>query len=459
MMRAPLDVMSAAWFGTTVLAPEWFAQHYTRSITHLERKFIPGLHVEVAAEAAIHDLWAIGTVSRHSGLWRTTVGGFEAEPVTPIGRSIRTTGAIRSTTSGPARLKSVEASIDALDASMDALLRDLATIQELLKNGQLFAIEAADAAADGPGPDDGWEASLSAVIDVAEDSGDDEAASELEDLRTELENTMQWIAATQRRLGRIALAMSVPLVAVTGVAGAGKSQMAGRIASGFGASPVSILLHGHQFGHPITLPDLVRQADRVEAVGQFLEGLQAAAVTSGARVPIVIDALDDSDEPSEWQAVLREFQAALTEYPGVVAIVTVRNTFTTSVLPETTPTLRLSGFEREVREAVERYFAYYRIEADLARADLRAFQDPLFLRIFCDATNPTRAAPVQVALGLISRMELLACISIRLRTGCRGPPIRPDRPPHQERTRGSRLEYMGNGRSDHFVDRGKGHLW
>src|SRR5207249_255328 len=52
------------------------------------------------------------------------------------------------------------------------------------------------------------------------------------------------------------------------------------------------------------------------------------------------------------------------------------------------PWLELRGFEEELDEAIERYFAYYRIVRGEGRLPTRMLRQPLLLWMFCEVGNP-----------------------------------------------------------------------
>ena len=58
-----------------------------------------------------------------------------------------------------------------------------------------------------------------------------------------------------------------------------------------------------------------------------------------------------------------------------------------------------TGFGPETVEAVRRYFDYYKIDANLTGAPLKQFAHPIYLQIFCNATNPDREEVKHVHLG------------------------------------------------------------
>ncbi|HXM61814.1 MAG TPA: hypothetical protein VN950_13235 [Terriglobales bacterium] len=65
-----------------------------------------------------------------------------------------------------------------------------------------------------------------------------------------------------------------------------------------------------------------------------------------------------------------------------------------------TPFLHLYAASGDTLEQISaKYFAYYRLAVTTAFASLQTLSNPLYLRLFCEANNPTRETTVNVHLG------------------------------------------------------------
>jgi hypothetical protein len=211
------------------------------------------------------------------------------------------------------------------------------------------------------------------------------------------------IAYAQRVLNRVwrfekglAERLASPLLAAVGRAGAGKTHLAASL-SGPADSARGVLLLGLDFGAQIADDDLARFSRLCQSRDELLEAMEAVGVREGRRVPLVIDGLNEADEPAKWRAPLARLAARLSALRHVVGIVTVRPRFVELTLPEGTPIKEIPGLVGVEEEAVERYFTYYKIKADHRALHWWRPSDALLLSIFCRTVNPERVATVGVA--------------------------------------------------------------
>lgn len=194
--------------------------------------------------------------------------------------------------------------------------------------------------------------------------------------------------------------VDVPLVVVTGRAGFGKTQLAATLSAPTPQAssdylPAGVLMHGRLLASRHTLDDFARQT-RIAGtpVGSFddlLAAVDAAASRAGARLPISIDGLNESEVPRDWLPLLRQLLTLLEYYPNVLVACTVREAFVDDCIPsEVTSFHDLSGFDEDLDEAIDKYFTHYKIAAGDAQLPLERLAHPLTLRIFCDVANPQR---------------------------------------------------------------------
>ncbi|WP_263808612.1 hypothetical protein [Salinibacter sp.] len=136
----------------------------------------------------------------------------------------------------------------------------------------------------------------------------------------------------------------------------------------------------------------------------FISALDVAAKISGGRLPLIIDGLNEAVRDGRlseiWQNELSSLVTDLRKVQDVVLITTCRRAYVDAIWPEEEPerTVVTKGFEQP-EEAVREYFDYYNIKASLTGAPLDQFHHPIYLRIFCEATNPDRNEVKEVYLG------------------------------------------------------------
>ncbi len=189
------------------------------------------------------------------------------------------------------------------------------------------------------------------------------------------------------------------LVAVLAPAGCGKTQLAAQLTVGVDGRPHGVLLHGRDLHANHSLDDLARRfsiaAQPVPSMESLLAAMDAAGQRARHRLPIVIDGLNEAEDPRSWQPLLAALETTLAKYPYVLMICTLRPEFAAEALPEDTRRVEVAGYGSDAADAIREYFRHYKIDA--TDSSLPEFlEHPLTLRIFCEVTNPTRAKVVGV---------------------------------------------------------------
>lgn len=185
------------------------------------------------------------------------------------------------------------------------------------------------------------------------------------------------------------------VVAIVGDAGKGKTQLAAHLTGSDPARP-GVFIRAAQLAAGAGLDDLTKRIPRLGLVA-FDDLIRAADVLGqriGYRVPIVIDGLNESQRPSEWKSLLDETIPYLNQHPNVVLILTMRGAVLEECLPSRTGTLELDWNDTPSEHLIETYFDYFKIQRGLIRIPRRLFRSPLFLKLYCEATNPDRSQRV-----------------------------------------------------------------
>lgn len=211
------------------------------------------------------------------------------------------------------------------------------------------------------------------------------------------------LAHTEDLLGELSTLrrnMLISLVAVVAEAGNGKTELAVALTMPQGERPAGVLLHGSLLAARGTLNELAKtvviQGKACESIEALVAALDAAGTRAECRLPLVIDALNEAEDPRNWRPQLASLDVMLKQYPHVFAVCTVRPEFTNDALPPNTLQLKMNGFQKGTEEAVRRYFKYYKINPGDARFYFEMLKHPLTLRLYCEVTNPTRAQEVTV---------------------------------------------------------------
>ena len=232
----------------------------------------------------------------------------------------------------------------------------------------------------------------------------------------EATNSLADLEKAQELLDEIEEYLGVGLVAVLADAGAGKTQLAAQLTLGNTKRPAGILFHGRYLQKGQTLNDLAHHylvgGNPVESMEKLLAAIDAAGKRSGCRLPLVVDGLNEAEDPRDWKDALAVLTETLRKYPNVLFICTLRTgerrrdepqyqasereSFAVMALPEGLRKIECEGFGGDVDSAVQKYFEYFKINPGDAEIPIELLQHPLTLRIFCEVTNLRREKEVKI---------------------------------------------------------------
>lgn len=212
--------------------------------------------------------------------------------------------------------------------------------------------------------------------------------------------------------------LNVGMVAVLADAGGGKTHMAAELSSAQPNRPAGILLHGRNLQKGQNQNDLAHQflvnGTPLDSMDKMLATLDAAAKRAKCILPLVIDGLNEAENPKDWKDILFYIQTIIKNYPNVLVICTLRTgehkrsnwsrrdtetreTFAVQALPDDILKFECEGFGEDLLNAIRKYFKYYNIDCESGVEIPSGFLNhPLNLRIFCDVTNPKRVNTVKI---------------------------------------------------------------
>lgn len=233
-------------------------------------------------------------------------------------------------------------------------------------------------------------------------------------------NALDDMRIAQELLDEVEEFLGVGLVAVLADAGAGKTQMAAQLTAPQDNRPAGILLHGWYLHKGQTLDDLARRFSikgrPLTSMELLLSSLDAAGKRASCRLPVIIDGLNEAENPKDWRAPLAILSETVKDYPNVLVVCTLRTgehrrenqmrgaqpqintreSFAVMALPDGLRKIESEGFGGDVDDAIEKYFNYFKINPGDAEIPVGFLQHPLNLRIFCEVTNPKRESEVIV---------------------------------------------------------------
>jgi hypothetical protein len=233
-------------------------------------------------------------------------------------------------------------------------------------------------------------------------------------------NALSDLRRAVKQLADVKISISNRFVAIVADAGGGKTQLCAQITQANSFRPAGILILGRFLTRGKSLDDLaskiVLNGKPVSSMNGLLAALNAAAQRNKCRLPLVIDGLNEAEDPREWKPLLASLIESLREFPRVLVVCTLRTggrgnrernfssstrngflqSFAEITLPEEVHKIEIPDFENDAADAIKKYFTYFRIKGNLRGVPIGILRHPLTLRIFCEVANPNRNKDVGI---------------------------------------------------------------
>lgn len=184
-----------------------------------------------------------------------------------------------------------------------------------------------------------------------------------------------------------------PYLILVGPAGIGKSHALADIVSGRKSNnQTSLLLLGENFStNEMPWTQILRNQLRFDGHEDMLLGaLNAKAESQQSRIIFVIDALNEGNGRRVWPKKMKSFIRSFHRYPWIGLIVSIRDSFENLISPESEIDNSIAsriyhpGFEGLEYEASIHFFKHYNIIPPGSPLLHPEFQNPLFLKLFCE---------------------------------------------------------------------------
>lgn len=208
-------------------------------------------------------------------------------------------------------------------------------------------------------------------------------------------------------------AANQPIILVEGEAGVGKSHLlADVVESRRKDGRYSLFFLGQHFNaqeDPWT--QIFRQLKFKGTDSEFLQALEAKAETTGQRIIIFIDALNEGGGKELWNKHIRSFANQIKEYRWLGLVMSIRTTYTRVIFGEEEigSVLRLThrGFENRSFDAIKLFFRNSHITLPSVPLLLPEFKNPLFLKLFCDGLHKNGLTRIDEGMqGISSVIDL-----------------------------------------------------
>ncbi|NOJ58430.1 NACHT domain-containing protein [Arthrobacter sp. 260] len=374
LLTGEAELFRQTYFGDLVLTPDRLEMLANLALADVRERWFPEVHQTVPAERTLRRILA------EPDAW---------EHLEVVGSEITTLSAIIEKDVHAAPLKA------SVQAELDALLNSADTIRQLLVDAHEHLT---------PGGDHTWRELGEATVPDAPAS----TPPVLRKLRAAnhpaalpCANLVFHTREAATLAKSVFSELAVRCVVVTGDAGYGKTQLAAKLSIPIESRPAGVLLFGRQLRSRDDFDDLAQRVSvngkKVETFEALLAAVDAAAARAQCRLPIVIDGLNEAEDPTDWKPLLERAQVLLADYPSVLLVCTLRSAFVDRAIPSSlTRSVDLDGFGEDIDQAVEKYFDHFNIDVGGVDLPLERFDHPITLRIFCSVTNPTREHPVQL---------------------------------------------------------------
>jgi hypothetical protein len=186
-----------------------------------------------------------------------------------------------------------------------------------------------------------------------------------------------------------------PILILDGEAGIGKSHMIGDIVSKrISNNYESVFLLGQHFmtdEDPWT--QIFKRLQINSKSDNFLNKLNERGKNSGKRIVLFIDAINEGRGKYFWNSYIRSFINEIKRYEWIGLVLTVRSSYKNLIFPQEggnnleIDELTLYGFRNVEYEASKLFFNNYKIELPNVPLLHPEFQNPLFLKLFCEGIS------------------------------------------------------------------------
>ena len=385
--------LRGTYFGELIATPEELDKRHEEAVQLIRDRWLPSVHQSTDAERTIRRMLG------ESGSWDelTVVGTRLKEAADVISESLAHLESGMKQTVTPF-VKTCSAFADTLLSFHNVLTDgDIDFIQQKLRERKTLIDKQAQSV-----PRTLRALNLSVTLD---------ATNALDDMHV-----------AQKRLDEVEEFLGVGLVALLAAAGDGKTQTAAQLTAAQDDRPAGVLLHGRNLHRGQTLDTLAGSlslnADPLTSMEKLLAAIDAAGKRARCRLPIVIDGLNEAENPKDWKAPLSSLSETVTRYPNVLVVCTLRTgeverrhqnylkraqletdsreLFTVMALPEDVRRIESRGFGGDAEDAIGKYFRHYKIDPGDTEIPVELLQHPLYLRIFCEVMNPDHKAKVRV---------------------------------------------------------------
>lgn len=203
-----------------------------------------------------------------------------------------------------------------------------------------------------------------------------------------------------------------PILLLSGEAGIGKSHLLGDAVRNRNLqNKPSVFVLGQHF---VTDEDpwlqLLRKLDVRCSIDEFLGSLNAKAQSVGSRIIIFIDAINEGRGRFFWDKTIGSFINKILKYEWLGLVLSIRDSYKNLVFPKESAAKKIVidhthyGFRDVEYAASKMFFRNYGIEFPSVPLLHPEFQNPLFLKLFCEALNKSGNSKIPDGLQGITKI-------------------------------------------------------
>lgn len=197
---------------------------------------------------------------------------------------------------------------------------------------------------------------------------------------------------------------------ILGDAGVGKTHIVNHICfNRLNDGLPALIVSGRKFTNDFPIEEQLRKILDIPpkySWKNFLDSLEVAAAAYNTRIPIIIDGLNEATYNNVFSKIWNNYLPGLVkeikERKNIVLITTCRKTYANDIWGDKLPENMVYAREFDEEDtliATEKYFKFYKIKANLTYSPLSQFSYPLYLRIFCEITNPDKNREVEIYIS------------------------------------------------------------
>lgn len=390
-LSGPGLILRSTYFGELIATPEDLKQQHREAIQPIKDRWFQPVHQPVEAERTIRRMLG------EPGYWN---------PLTAVGKRLEK--AVDVISSNPERIESELAkTVTQFVATCSAFADTLLNFHSVLADGDIDFIQQNLR-------------ERKTLIDAQTRATIRQLRALNLSIALDATNALDDMYIAQEMLNEVEKDLGEGLVALLADSGAGKTQIAAQLTSAQEDRPAGVLLLGRHLHKGQTLNDLARNfslnGNPMTSMENLLATIDAAGKRARCRLPVMIDGLNEAENPKDWKDSLATLRETVKRYPNILVVCTLRTgehrrggdrrrhqsqtdsreSFAVMALPDDIRIIPMDGFGGDANDAIERYFKHFKIDPGDAEIPVEFLQHPLTLRIFCEVMNPSRESEVKI---------------------------------------------------------------